>query len=220
MSKRNPLTDRLEFYQECLQDNADALRYLKLRGISKRAIEEYKLGYCPRNRGASMLEGRILFPLLNMEGEVLTYQGRALDSKVRPKYYHSKTKYYDKSKHIYGLSQIALRNPKPKKIVILEGPMDVILLAQNNVDAVCTFGTSLSIEHVFTLASVCKSFDLSYDNDETGKMASTNAAPLLQSYGLECNITFTPGGMKDWCEYLEAYGKKETKKETARCYAL
>lgn len=217
----NSLTQKKARYQRNLFNSAKAKAYLKNRGITAKLAREYELGYVPSNVRFTSLAGRILFPLLDYSGSVVTYQGRAISPKVKPKYYHTP---YMKSAHIYGLVQILRRNPKAKRVVVVEGPVDVLILALFGIDAVCTFGTSFSNEHAFILASIFREVIFTFDNDETGRAAATQANEMLQPYHIESNIVFVPVYAKhearDWSEFYTRNGKKITEKAIARCYAI
>ena len=141
---------------------------------------------------------RIMFPIRNRRGQVIGFGGRIIDQ-GEPKYLNSpETKLFHKGKELYGLYEMRRELRNIKQIIIVEGYMDVVALAQFGIyNATATLGTATSSEHLQTLFRICSRVVFCFDGDKAGKAAALralqNALPLLKD-AREIRIMFLPDG--------------------------
>jgi len=215
------------FYIEQLRNDKAAkvaVDYLKSRGLSGEIAREFQVGYAPMGRGelskhfniktlvdaglvianedGSVYErfrGRVVFPIKDRRGRVLGFGGRILDDSM-PKYLNSpETTVFHKGREVYGLYELLARNSKPERIVVVEGYMDVIALAQFGLSySVATLGTATSREHMELLFRFTTEIVLCFDGDNAGRAASWRAVdavlPTLQD-GRQVKIMQLPLGI-------------------------
>ena len=215
-----------DYYAEQLRRHPQAesaVRYLKGRGIDGEVAKTYRLGFAPPGSShlttvfdskallkAGLLgeqEGgghydrfrnRIMFPIRDRRARVVGFGGRVLGD-GKPKYLNSpETAVFHKSHQVYGLPELLEAVSKPKRIIVVEGYMDVIALAQQGVPyAVATLGTATSKEHFNLLFRYTVELALSFDGDQAGEKAAwravENALPCLRD-GRRIRIMRLPKG--------------------------
>lgn len=205
-----------------------AQQYLKHRGLTTAVIEQFSIGYAPNGwdfilkkfgKDASAREQlheggmlvtndngrtydrfrhRIMFPIRDKRGRVIGFGGRVLGDDS-PKYLNSpETTIFHKGRQLYGLYEVVKENPKPEKILVVEGYMDVVALAQFGVDyAVASLGTSTTSEHIQLLFRNTEQIICCYDGDRAGRDAAwralENALPYMQD-GRQLRFMFLPDG--------------------------
>ena len=141
---------------------------------------------------------RIMFPIRNRRGQTIGFGGRIIDQ-GEPKYLNSpETKLFHKGRELYGLYEMRKELRNIKQILIVEGYMDVVALAQFGIfNATATLGTATSSEHLQTLFRICSRVVFCFDGDKAGKAAAIraiqNALPLLRD-AREVRIMFLPDG--------------------------
>ncbi len=141
---------------------------------------------------------RIMFPIHDRRGQVIAFGGRVLDDS-KPKYLNSpETSVFHKGQELYGLYAARRQRPSPDNLLIVEGYMDVVSLAQFGVlNAVATLGTATSSEHLNHLFRLVKQVVFCFDGDEAGRKAAWRgleiAMPLLRE-GREARFMFLPDG--------------------------
>jgi len=192
------------FYIEQLKNNPAAkvaVDYLKLRGLSGEIAQEFHIGFAPdswdfltqkfkikslvdaglaiaKDSGGAYdrFRGRIVFPIRDRRGRVIGFGGRVLDDS-QPKYLNSpETDVFHKGREVYGLYELLSRNAKPQRILVVEGYMDVIALAQFGLDySVAALGTATSKEHLELLFRFSSEIVLCFDGDKAGQAASWRA---------------------------------------------
>jgi len=141
---------------------------------------------------------RIMFPIRNRRGQTIGFGGRIIDQ-GEPKYLNSpETKLFHKGHELYGLYEMRKELRNIEQIVIVEGYMDVVALAQFGIyNATATLGTATSSEHLQTLFRICPRVVLCFDGDKAGRAAALralqNALPLLKD-AREVRIMFLPDG--------------------------
>ena len=226
------------FYCNQLKTNGEqAITYLKGRQLTGQIVKEYEIGYAPS--GWHTLESqfkshqkdmittgmliqkddgntydryrhRITFPIHDRNGRIIGFGGRAIDSDQKPKYLNSpETIIFQKSRELYGLHQaIQHQSPLPF-VIVVEGYMDVIALAQFGVkNAVATLGTATSTSHIQLLNKHTTKIVFCFDGDEAGQKAAWRALestlPVLNS-GIETQFCFLPEG-QDPDSYVQAFG--------------
>ncbi|WP_088007996.1 DNA primase [Indiicoccus explosivorum] len=140
--------------------------------------------------------GRIMFPLQNETGKVIGFSGRVLvSSKEEAKYLNSpESPIFKKSEVLYNIHRAKGAIRKNRRIVLLEGFMDVIAAGKAGVpNAVATMGTSLTASHVREMKRFAKSVTVCFDGDSAGWEAAKKAAVLLNDENFEVEVAVLPG---------------------------
>ncbi len=212
-----------QFYQQTLKNKGqDAINYLRQRGLNGEIAKLYQLGYAPagwqtleetfkRYRSELISTGmliekpdgrtydryrhRIMFPIHDRQGRIIGFGGRALDAAQKPKYLNSpETIIFQKSRELYGLHAILKQQTTIDNIIIVEGYMDVIAVAQYGIhNAVAALGTATSSYHIQLLSKYTSELIFCFDGDAAGRQAAWRALesclPHLNS-GLDANFIF------------------------------
>ncbi|MBB3102100.1 DNA primase [Azomonas macrocytogenes] len=141
---------------------------------------------------------RIMFPIRDSRGRVIAFGGRVLGDD-KPKYLNSpETPIFHKGQELYGLFEARQHNRHLDEILVVEGYMDVIALAQQNLrNAVATLGTATSTEHLKRLFRITPSILFCFDGDQAGRKAAWRALeaalPCLLD-GRRTRFLFLPEG--------------------------
>lgn len=213
------------FYAEQLrgEEGRVAVAYLKERGVSGEIARDFGLGYSPQTWDALIsrfdrqslvdagmlvvtedgkvydrFRGRLMFPIRDKRGRVIGFGGRVLDDSL-PKYLNSpETSIFSKGKELYGLCELLQKKKKPGRILIVEGYMDVIALAQYGIDnVVAALGTATSKVQLDLLFRFASELVLCFDGDNAGRQAAWKAAdaslPCLRD-GRQVKIMLLPQG--------------------------
>ncbi len=151
-----------------------------------------------------MFRGRVMFPILDLRGNVVGFGGRQL-GEGGPKYLNSPdTPVFKKSRNLFALN--FAKSSKEKGMILAEGYMDVIALHQAGFDnAVATLGTALTPEQCRLISQYGDSVSLSYDSDEPGQKATRRAVSLLSEIGMKIKVINIPDA-KDPDEYIKKFG--------------
>ncbi|MDD4915342.1 MAG: DNA primase [Methylococcales bacterium] len=217
------LEDASAFYTAQLRspEGKKAVEYLKRRGVSAEIARRYSLGYAPDKWDAllnrydqkTLLEAgllvsrddgktydrfrnRLMFPIRDKRKRVIGFGGRVLDDSL-PKYLNSpETAAFSKGKELYGLCELLENHSRPAQILIVEGYMDVIALAQFGVDnAVAALGTATSKAHLDLLFRFAPELVFCFDGDSAGRQAAWKATetalPCLRD-GRQIKIMLLP----------------------------
>jgi len=142
---------------------------------------------------------RIMFPIRDRRGRVVAFGGRQLGGGDGPKYLNSaETAIFHKGRELYGLFQARKAERKLERLVVVEGYMDVVALAQFGVrNAVATLGTATTRDHLERLFRVVPQIVFCFDGDRAGRQAAwralENALPVL-SEGRQILFMFLPDG--------------------------
>ena len=228
-----------DFYAQQLKFNPTAKAYLDKRGLSAEVIAHYGLGYAPdgwqplaqvfqpypntalvdtgmvidnEGRHYDRFRHRIMFPIRNPRGQVIGFGGRVLDDS-KPKYLNSPdTPLFDKGKNLYGLYEGRAAVKEAGRILVVEGYMDVVALAQFGVGyGVAALGTATTAEHVKILMRQADSIYFCFDGDSAGRKAAwralENALPQLKD-DKSLHFLFLPEE-HDPDSYIRAYGKAQ-----------
>ena len=228
-----------DFYAQQLKFNPTAKAYLDKRGLSAEVIVHYGLGYAPdgwqplaqvfqpypntalvdtgmvidnEGRHYDRFRHRIMFPIRNPRGQVIGFGGRVLDDS-KPKYLNSPdTPLFDKGKNLYGLYEGRAAVKEAGRILVVEGYMDVVALAQFGVGyGVAALGTATTAEHVKILMRQADSIYFCFDGDSAGRKAAwralENALPQLKD-DKSLHFLFLPEE-HDPDSYIRAYGKAQ-----------
>ncbi|WP_237711158.1 DNA primase [Oceanimonas sp. GK1] len=222
------LNDISQFYQQQLRSASAAIDYLKGRGLSGEVVKRFGIGYVPdqwdsvkrrfgKNRdterqlidGGMLLQNdngrvydrfrdRIMFPIRDRRGRTIGFGGRVLGDGT-PKYLNSpETPVFHKGRELYGLYEVRQAHRNPERILVVEGYMDVVALAQFGIDyAVASLGTSTTPDQLQLLYRTTREVICCYDGDRAGREAAwralENALPLMQD-GRSLRFVFLPDG--------------------------
>lgn len=222
------LNDINRFYQQQLRNAPAAIDYLKGRGLSGEVVKQFGIGYVPdqwdsvkrryaKNRdterqlidGGMLLQNdngrvydrfrdRIMFPIRDRRGRTIGFGGRVLGDGT-PKYLNSpETPVFHKGRELYGLYEVRQTHRNPERVLVVEGYMDVVALAQYGIDyAVASLGTSTTSDQLQLLYRTTREVICCYDGDRAGREAAwralENALPLMQD-GRSLRFVFLPDG--------------------------
>lgn len=144
--------------------------------------------------------------------DIVGFGARALDADQNPKYLNSsETPLYDKSKILYGLYHAKPHLNQYKSLIVVEGYMDVIALAQYNLPiGIATCGTSLTPEHIKLIRRHAETVYLAFDNDNAGFDATMRAMKLCYASDIFPQIITLPEWSKDIDEHLHSIGESDT----------
>ena len=228
-----------QFYRSELKRSETAIAYLKGRGLSGEIAARFGIGYAPpgwQNLAAAfpdyqaqglvdaglVIEGeggkrydrfrdRIMFPIVNTRGFVIGFGGRVL-GQGEPKYLNSpETLLFEKGQELYGLFQARKALREAGKVLVVEGYMDVVALAQHGIGyAVATLGTATTPVHVQKLLRQSDHVIFCFDGDEAGRRAAWRALENSLSQaadGKNMAFLFLPQG-EDPDSFIRQHGKE------------
>ncbi|MFD0966713.1 DNA primase [Seminibacterium arietis] len=229
-----------DYYKQQLLSHIPAQSYLQQRGLSEEVIQRFKIGFssnqfsalkekfgktreeCKKLLDLGMLSekdnqnyydrfrNRIMFPIRDRRGRTIAFGGRVLNDE-KPKYLNSpESVTYHKSNELYGLFEALQVNNEPNILLVVEGYMDVVALAQFGVDyAVASLGTATTSEQLQLAFRYTDQIVCCYDADRAGKDAAwralENALPYLED-GRQLKFIFLPDG-EDPDTFIRQYGK-------------
>ena len=194
----------MDFYRSELKKSPVAVEYLKGRGLTGEIAARFRIGYAPddwqglkaafpayehqslvdaglviANEGKryDRFRDRIMFPILSARGAVIGFGGRVMKAEDTPKYLNSpETPVFEKGREVYGLVQARDALRESGRVLVVEGYMDVVALAQFGVGyAVATLGTATTPTHVSKLLRLTDELVFSYDGDKAGRKAAWRA---------------------------------------------
>jgi DNA primase len=213
-------------YQAALKHSKRAISYLKQRGLTGDIAKRYKIGYAPdawdtvlstaqgdrkkldavhktglviRKDDAKSYDrfrDRIMFPITDQRGRIIGFGGRVLD-KGEPKYLNSpESSVFHKGYELYGLYETRQALRKIDRILIVEGYMDVVALAQHGIEyAIASLGTATTTDQIQKAFRTSHEIVYCYDGDNAGKQAAwralENTLPVLRD-GLVARFLFLP----------------------------
>ena len=218
------MTAAMQFYRRQLKASPAAIEYLKGRGLTGEIAAKFGLGYAPEDwqglkeavedytsgalkdcglvidsdegRRYDRFRDRVMFPILDQRGHVIGFGGRVL-GKGEPKYLNSpETPLFEKGRELYGLFQARRAIRDADTVIVVEGYMDVVALAQAGVEnAVATLGTATTPMHVEKLLRIADHLVFCFDGDKAGQRAAWRALeqslPVVQD-GKEVRFLFLP----------------------------
>ena len=215
------------------EQGRQAYEYLISRGRDRKTIRHFGLGYAPagwdgllnhlRTKGFSdndMLEAnvvtkgkygphdrfsnRVIFPIIDLRGNVVAFGGRALDDKGAKYLNSSDTPVFKKSKTLFALN--FAKTSKRPGLILAEGYMDVIAIHQAGFDnAVATLGTALTEEQARLISQYAERVVLAYDSDGPGQAATKRAMNIFDEVGVKVSV-LSMTGVKDPDEFIKKYG--------------
>ena len=207
IKKRKLSNETLKAFQIGFSGKFDELyRELKKQGFEDREILES--GLVNKNERGQYIDryrNRLMFPICDARGRVIAFGGRVLDDS-KPKYINSPENIvYSKGRHLYGLN-VAKKYDIKKRLLIVEGYMDVVSLHQRDIhNVVASLGTALTQQQGYLLRNNTEQIILSYDSDEAGQTAKVRAMEILQNMGCDIRVLQMEGA-KDPDEYVIKYG--------------
>jgi len=161
--------------------------------------------------------GRVMFPIIDLRGNVIAFGGRTMLPDGKPKYINTDvTPVYQKSRHLYALN--IAKNSKADEMIVCEGYMDVIAMHQAGFDnAVAGLGTAIGAEQARLLAGYVNRVVLAYDGDEAGQIATRRAIDIMQPAGLDVRVLKIPVDVaKDPDEFIKKRGREAFEKLLAQ----
>jgi DNA primase len=213
-----------------------AMDYLIKRGINLDTIVKFKIGFCPKgqliqtaikkgfaiedlikagvitktNKGNffEYMSERIVFPIFDVQGRVVALGGRTIADQ-QPKYINTpETAVYSKSSNLYGLFQTLPQLRKERKVIVLEGYIDVVITQQFGVvGAVASLGTAFTQKHAKLISRYSDDVILLFDSDNAGRTAAQRSLEILVEEGVATKVSYLPENV-DADEYLNQYGKE------------
>jgi DNA primase len=226
------------YYVKQLKSNAEAIRYLKGRGLTGEIAARFGLGWAPVDRqGLSAVfqryeddvlveaglviqsedgrrydrfRERVMFPIRNVKGQIIGFGGRII-GKGEPKYLNSpETPLFAKGNELYGLWEGRQAIRSEGQVIVVEGYMDVVGLAQLSIGhAVATLGTATTPMHIQKLMRAADRIVFSFDGDKAGRKAAWRALqiclPLVRD-DISIRFLFLPAE-HDPDSYVRAFGE-------------
>lgn len=215
-----------ELFQKQLKTSERAIAYLKQRGLSGEIAKQFKIGYAPdgwdflishlgkskenldalsktglivhkdNNKIYDRFRDRIIFPITDQRGRIIGFGGRILDQ-GEPKYLNSpENAVFHKGYELYGLYETKQALRKIDRIIIVEGYMDVVALAQSGINyAVASLGTATTTEQIQKTFRTTHEIVFCYDGDNAGKKAAWRALENTLSVirdGMVAKFLFLP----------------------------
>ncbi|MFT4993921.1 MAG: DNA primase [Paraglaciecola sp.] len=229
-------------------DKNQAIDYLKGRGLSGEIVKSFDIGLAPsqwdgvlsafgrnpesqqqlldlklvsendKRRRFDFFRERIMFPIRDKRGRVVGFGGRVMGD-GGPKYLNSpETRIFHKGHELYGFYQAKQAHRSLQRLMIVEGYMDVVALAQFGIDyAVASLGTATTPEHIQMLFRATSEVVCCYDGDRAGREAAwralENALPFLKD-GVEMKFLFLPDG-EDPDTLVRKIGKEQFESKLA-----
>ena len=212
-----------------------AQEYIKSRKLNNEALKNYRLGFSlkydelyqtlkkqgfgekeilesglvkknEKGRYYDFYQNRLMIPICDVRGRVIAFGGRILeDRKDAPKYMNSPENIvYSKGRHLFGMN--VAKKEDLKKLLIVEGYMDVISLHQRGIkNVVGALGTALTEQQGWLLRKNAEQVILGFDSDGAGQAAVVRSMGILQNMGCDMRILQMEGA-KDPDEYIIKYG--------------
>ena len=219
-------------------NGVNCLAYVQKRGLSKSIVTKFGIGYAPDSWNALVdamhkkgytdkemidanlvgekngrvydrFRNRLMFPIIDIRGNVIGFGGRVLDNSL-PKYINTtETIIFNKGKHLFGLN--LSKKTKQNYMILVEGNVDVVTMHQYGFDnAVASMGTSLTEDQATLLKRYTDQVVLLYDGDAPGQKATRRAIPILEKVGINVKVLQIPNDM-DPDDYLREFGAERFK---------
>ncbi|MCY4144547.1 MAG: DNA primase [Gammaproteobacteria bacterium] len=193
------------FFRESLRSSKSTKEYLMSRGLQEKTVDLYRIGFAPDSFGAlkshlshikedvlvncgllvkkddrppfDLFRNRVMFPIRNTRGRVIGFGGRVLDRDSIPKYINSpQSPLYKKGRELYGLHEAKKANQRLTSLLVVEGYMDVVTLAQHGFPfAIAPLGTALTEDQFLVARRYAPEIVCCFDGDEAGRKAAWRA---------------------------------------------
>lgn len=182
------------------------VRHFDKNGINANMLVNLGLAASGRSGAYDRFRSRIIFPIKDIAGNVVGFGGRVI-GEGQPKYLNTpETKYFNKSRILYGLFEARRFIRELNSAVIVEGYMDVISARQHGVNnVVASLGTSLTREQVQLLMRYTREVFIAFDSDAAGVAATIRSLDLMQELGCSIRVVEIPDG-KDPDDFLQKNG--------------
>jgi len=246
------LLQAANYYKAELKKSDRAIEYLKGRGLSGLIAAKFQVGYAPagwqnlqtvfpqyenealqtsglvvendQGKRYDRFRDRIMFPIQDQKGQVIGFGGRVINPEDTPKYYNSpETPLFQKGHELYGLfvARRAIRDVG--RVLVVEGYMDVVALAQYGIEyAVAALGTATTPFHITKLMRQTDEIVFCFDGDNAGRAAAwraaMNALPALTD-GLKLRFLFLPKE-HDPDSFIREFGKEKFEQEMQQAIPL
>ncbi|MGZ8257902.1 MAG: DNA primase [Methylotenera sp.] len=239
------LQQAANFYKAELKKSQRAIDYLKGRGLSGQVAAKFQVGYAPagwqnlqsifpqyenealstvglvveneQGRRYDRFRDRIMFPIHDQKGQVIGFGGRVINPEDTPKYYNSpETPLFQKGHELYGLFMARRAIRDAGRVLVVEGYMDVVALAQYGIEyAVAALGTATTPYHITKLMRQTDEIVFCFDGDNAGRTAAwraaMNALPALTD-SVKLSFLFLPKE-HDPDSYVREFGKEKFEAE-------
>lgn len=226
------------FYQQQLKQSPKAIAYLKSRGLTGEICKHFGIGFAPHDwenlqtfiaaesgnkinllktgmllekNATARFRERIMFPIRDRRGRIIGFGGRSLGAEM-PKYLNSpETPLFHKGNELYGLFEAKKHHKDLKQVIVVEGYMDVIALAQFGItNAVAALGTAITPKQIQQLLRNVSEIIFCFDGDSAGRAAAwralENSLPLIHD-GITARFLFLPEP-EDPDSFVRQVGKK------------
>lgn len=196
-TKKKQLEDRI-YPPECLSklDKNDYL--VEERGFSKSIVEEYQIGFC--STSGTFMYNRIVFPCVNIRGEIIGFTGRTIDPKWEdkkiPKWKHSLGAWVQNN--VFNAHRAYDSIQTTGEAIVCEGPLDVLRLEEAGVhNAVAVLGKELKNGQITLLMNMgAMKLNIAFDNDAAGKVGTQKALKNASLY-FDINVIRLPENKND-----------------------
>jgi len=214
LSKRGISTDTMRLFRIGYSGGFNLLSALSKEGISPETAEKAGLMY-KRSGWTPRFEDRVMFPVLNSKDQTCGFGARIVVSGTGPKYTNSQDgPAYRKGNLLYGLKHAAQGISSEKRVLVVEGYMDLLGLWEKGVrNAVATCGTALTEQHARILRRLSDNVVLFFDGDSAGIKSAVRSGGVLYAAGISPHALIPPDGKDpdDWAKELDpGQLKKET----------
>ena len=228
-----------KFYQNNLNTSLgkNANEYLEKRQIDKETIKKFKIGLSvskssltdyllskgislkklidlgiSNENGSDLFINRIMFPLYDLEGNVVAFSGRIYNTKDSSKYINTKeTAIFKKGNILYNYHNAKELLKKNDSIIVMEGFMDVIRANTVGItNCIATMGTALTKQNANLLKKMANNIILCFDGDKAGEDATLSAINILKEIDVTPKVVRLPEDL-DPDEYILKYGKDSFK---------
>ena len=226
-----------------------ARAYLQKRGVDETEWRRFRLGFAPggdalvsrfrvegielndaavlglvvdagQGRYRDRFFNRIMFPITEPGGKIAGFGGRVI-GEGRPKYLNSpETPLFHKGSQVYGLRQARTSIRSNDRVVVVEGYLDVLALAQFGVTHVAaTLGTALTADHLRLLGRYTRNVTALFDGDDAGRNVAARSFEVLEQAGLGVDVAFLPEG-SDPDTFVRTHGKEAMERLLERAVPL
>lgn len=228
-----------KFYQNNLNTvfGKNAIEYLEKRKIDKDTIKKFKIGLSvskvsltdyllnkkvplkdlislgiSNENGMDLFVNRIMFPLFDLQGNIVAFSGRIYNTKDSSKYINTKeTKIFKKGNLLYNYHLAKEHLKKSESIIVMEGFMDVIRASTIGINnCVATMGTAFTKYHANLLRKMTDNIILCFDGDQAGEEATTSAIEVLKEINITPKVIRLEEDL-DPDEYILKYGESSFK---------
>ena len=224
------------FLKTLISSDNHGLSYFKNRGFEDHTIKSFGLGYAMDDwrrlnnfllsrgyrqediyktglvishdkGGYDRFRNRVMFPIISTTKKVLGFGGRVLDDS-KPKYLNSpESAIFNKRDILYGLNISKADAAKSRRLIVVEGYTDVIMLNQYGIrNAVATLGTSLTEQHARLMKRYSDEVIICYDADSAGESATIRGMDIVKNAGVEVKVVRLKNNL-DPDEYVKKHGK-------------